>query len=118
MQPSYDSVVDDVAAYLSAQVERAVAAGVQREAILIDPGIGFGKSLTHNLHLLAGLGDIRRRVGRPILLGLSRKSMLPALLGRNLDRAQRDHASHVLHALCMAEVAFCVSTMCRGQQMR
>lgn len=105
IQPSYDSVIDDVSRYLEGQVERAVAAGVRRNGILIDPGIGFGKSVEHNLCLLKGLKTIRQRVGRPILLGLSRKSLLPAMLGRELSREQRDHASHIVHALCMGEVA-------------
>ena len=103
--PSYAAVVDEVVDFLGTRIERAVAAGVRREAILVDPGIGFGKSLAHNCALLQALADIRKSLKRPILLGLSRKSLLPALLCRDLDRAQRDHASHILHALCGPEVA-------------
>jgi dihydropteroate synthase len=58
-----------------------VAAGIHAERVLLDPGFGFGKTLTHNLALLAGLGSIVA-LGQPVLVGLSRKSMIGALTGR------------------------------------
>jgi dihydropteroate synthase len=79
-EPIYGDVVADVVADLADAVERAVDGGVARERILIDPGIGFGKTAEHNLVLLARL-DALRSLGRPILLGTSRKSTI----GRVLD---------------------------------
>ena len=73
--PHYDDVVGEVRAFLARQLESAVAAGVPREAIVLDPGIGFGKTAEHNRELLRGLPRIRS-LGRPVLVGVSRKSML------------------------------------------
>jgi dihydropteroate synthase len=79
-EPRYEDVVADVLADLAAAIERAVDGGVARERILVDPGIGFGKTAEHNLALLARLAALRS-LGRPILLGTSRKSTI----GRVLD---------------------------------
>jgi dihydropteroate synthase len=97
--PSYGDVVAEVIDFLGERVERAVAAGCRREHILVDPGIGFGKTLEHNLALLRSLARIRREVGRPVLVGLSRKSFLPRLLGREVAMSERDALSHCCHAL-------------------
>jgi dihydropteroate synthase len=78
--PTYDDVVDDVRAFLADRVERAVAAGVDEERIWVDPGIGFGKTVEHNLELLRRLGELSE-LGRPILLGTSRKSFLGKITG-------------------------------------
>jgi dihydropteroate synthase len=78
--PRYDDVVHDVAVSLEASVRRAVEAGVPRRRLLIDPGIGFGKSLEHNLALLKQL-EAFRALEIPVLLGTSRKSFLGALTG-------------------------------------
>lgn len=80
VQPHYADVVAEVASFLAGRVEAAVAAGIARERILIDPGFGFGKDLGHNLALfkrLRRLADIA-----PVLVGVSRKSMLGAITGR------------------------------------
>lgn len=74
----YDDVVGDVFAWLEARVEAAVAAGIDRARIVIDPGIGFGKSLGHNLALLNGLAALHG-LGCPIMLGASRKRLIGAL---------------------------------------
>ncbi len=79
--PRYRAVLADVVAFLLARVARARAAGVAPEAIWIDPGIGFGKTLEHNLALLAGLSALKA-TGQRVLLGASRKSFLGALTGR------------------------------------
>jgi dihydropteroate synthase len=80
--PHYDDVVAEVAGFLAARAEAAVAAGVARERIWLDPGIGFGKHPTaHNLPLLAGLGRIVA-LGFPVLLGASRKQFIGAVAGR------------------------------------
>ena len=76
--PRYDDVVAEVTAWLAARAEAAMAAGVAREAIWLDPGIGFGKTLAHNLALLAHL-DTLVALGFPVLLGASRKSFLKAI---------------------------------------
>ena len=82
--PTYDDVVTDVKAFLAERIEHAVGAGVAEERIWIDPGIGFGKTLEHNLALLRRLGELRE-LGHPILVGTSRKRFLGALTGRGED---------------------------------
>jgi dihydropteroate synthase len=82
--PAYDDVVDDVRAFLTERIEAAVAAGVAEERIWVDPGIGFGKSLEHNLELLRRLGELRD-LGRPILVGTSRKSFIGKVDGSAAD---------------------------------
>jgi len=76
--PRYGDVVAEVTAWLAARAETALAAGVRRERIWLDPGIGFGKTLAHNLALLAHL-DPLVALGFPVLLGVSRKSFLKAI---------------------------------------
>lgn len=76
--PRYDDVVAEVCAFLAERAEAALAAGVARERIWLDPGIGFGKTLDHNLALLARL-DAVCALGFPVLLGASRKRFIAAL---------------------------------------
>jgi dihydropteroate synthase len=78
--PRYDDVVDEVLAFLEDAVTRAEAAGVPRGRILLDPGIGFGKTFDHNLFLLRRLGELRV-LGLPLLVGTSRKGFLGKLTG-------------------------------------
>jgi dihydropteroate synthase len=78
--PHYDDVVDDVRAFLDERMGFALARGVDEEQLLIDPGIGFGKTVAHNLILLRGL-DRLKELGRPLVLGASRKRFLGAILG-------------------------------------
>jgi dihydropteroate synthase len=78
--PVYDDVVVDVMSYLEEGIAIAMKAGVDREKILIDPGIGFGKTLEHNLTLLNRLDEFRS-LGRPLVLGTSRKKFIGAILG-------------------------------------
>jgi dihydropteroate synthase len=78
--PEYDDLVPEVVADLRAAVDRALRAGVGESAILVDPGIGFGKTAEQNLELLGRLGELRI-LDRPILLGTSRKSTLGKVLG-------------------------------------
>ncbi|HVK43246.1 MAG TPA: dihydropteroate synthase [Phenylobacterium sp.] len=77
-EPRYDDVVAEVTAFLAARAEAARSAGVAREKIWLDPGIGFGKTLAHNLALLANL-DALVALGFPVLLGVSRKSLIAAV---------------------------------------
>ncbi len=81
IRPVYGDVVAEVADYLLERAGTAQAAGVSRDAIAIDPGFGFGKSLEHNLALLRGLGRFAH-LGYPLMVGLSRKSLIGALTGR------------------------------------
>jgi dihydropteroate synthase len=76
--PRYDDVVAEVTAFLEERLEAAVAAGIREEQVLLDPGIGFGKTLEHNLLLLRHLDRIAA-LGRPVVLGASRKRFLGAL---------------------------------------
>jgi dihydropteroate synthase len=78
--PHYEDVVAEVSQYLAARIEAAVEAGVERRQIIVDPGIGFGKTLEHNLTLVRRLGEFRV-LGCPVLLGTSRKSFIGRVLG-------------------------------------
>jgi len=78
--PRYQDVVEEVLAFLHGAAGRAVEAGLSPERVLVDPGIGFGKTAGHNLALLRRLGDFRQ-LGHPVLVGTSRKSFLGALSG-------------------------------------
>jgi dihydropteroate synthase len=81
----YRDVVAEVVADLRGALERAEAAGVAPERLIVDPGFGFGKTPDHNLALLAGLATLRSALGRPVLLGTSRKSTLGRLLDLPVD---------------------------------
>ena len=76
--PHYEDVLAEVSGFLLDRAEAAMAAGVAREAIMVDPGIGFGKSLAHNLSLLAHLDGIAA-LGFPVVLGVSRKRFVQAI---------------------------------------
>ncbi len=78
--PSYDDVVSEVKAFLEERLAFAVAAGVDEQRIWLDPGIGFGKNVEHNLELLRRLEEIVA-IGRPVVVGTSRKSFLGKLAG-------------------------------------
>ena len=84
MQPHYQDVVAEVCDFLRGRIAAAAASGIGRERIVIDPGFGFGKTLEHNLALLRGLGKLAD-LGVPVLAGLSRKSMLGALTGQDVE---------------------------------
>lgn len=79
--PRYDDVVREVGEFLHARVEACVAAGIDAARIAVDPGIGFGKTVEHNLALIAGVRALGDATGCPVLIGVSRKRFLGALLG-------------------------------------
>jgi dihydropteroate synthase len=83
-EPCYNSVLQEVREFLTTQVRFAIEAGVDRENIIIDPGIGFGKTLDHNLTLLKGLPALAS-VGQPLLVGASRKAFIGKILGVDPD---------------------------------
>ena len=80
--PRYDDVVSDVKAFLEGRVAFAAGEGVPEDRIWVDPGIGFGKTLDHNLELLRRLDEIVA-IGRPVVIGTSRKSFLGKITGRD-----------------------------------
>lgn len=91
INPTYDDVVGDVRDYLRDAIDRAVNAGIDRAKVIIDPGIGFGKTLTHNLLLLRHLNALTE-LGVPVLVGTSRKTFIRKLVtpeGR--DELAPDH---------------------------
>ncbi len=79
--PAYADVVTEVLEFLYQRISECEAAGIPRDRLLLDPGFGFGKTLTHNLLLLAGLERLSEP-GLPVLAGMSRKSMIAGVLGR------------------------------------
>jgi dihydropteroate synthase len=83
--PVYDDVVDDVKAFLAERIDFAMAEGIDEERIWVDPGIGFGKTVEHNLELLRRLGELAD-LGRPVVVGTSRKSFIGRLTGAPVDR--------------------------------
>ncbi len=102
--PQYADVVREVHDFLATRVLAAEHAGVARERIVVDPGFGFGKTLQHNLQLLVELSAIGA-LGLPVLVGMSRKSMLGAITGRAVG--ERIHAS----------VAAALLAACRGARI-
>ena len=84
LQPVYGDVLSEVRQFFVDRFQRLKDCGVRNEQIIIDPGIGFGKKPEHNLQLLAGLSNLTK-LGRPVLLGVSRKSFLGGLAGTGPD---------------------------------
>ncbi len=99
--PTYGDVVEEVRGYLDGQVGIAVEAGIAREGIVIDPGIGFGKTLEHNLAILNGL-DRFLDMGQPLMIGTSRKSVI----GKVLDLPPEERLE--------GSVASCVMALVKG----
>ncbi|HVS28396.1 MAG TPA: dihydropteroate synthase [Solirubrobacteraceae bacterium] len=94
--PRYDDVVDDVKAFLELRLAFAVAAGVAEAKVMLDPGIGFGKTVDHNLALVRRLDEIVA-IGRPVVIGTSRKTFLGRITGREVgDRLPGTIATNVL----------------------
>lgn len=79
LKPEYDDVVEDIRKFLNDAVDRALAKGIARSKIMIDPGIGFGKTVTHNLQIIKHL-DMFMDMGLPVVLGHSRKSFIQNIL--------------------------------------
>lgn len=83
--PVYDDVVTEVVEFLRLRVDSCLELGIARKDIIIDPGIGFGKTLEHNLQLLAAIPELKK-LSSSVLIGVSRKSMIDHLLGRSVDQ--------------------------------
>ncbi len=94
--PRYDDVVSDVKAFLEERMSFAIAHGIEEDRIMLDPGIGFGKTVEHNLELVRRLGELVE-LGRPVVIGTSRKSFLGRITGREVDdRVAATVATNVL----------------------
>jgi dihydropteroate synthase len=116
--PVYDDVVDDAKGFLAERLAAAVQAGVAGERIWLDPGIGFGKTLEHNLELLRRLGELRE-LGRPLVVGTSRKSFIGKIDGSKVgDRLGGTIASSVLAAAEGADVLRVHDVAEAGQAMK
>lgn len=110
--PEYHDVCAEVGAYLSAQADRVLAAGVRADRVVLDPGFGFGKALEHNLQLLNGLGALKK-LGFPVLVGMSRKSMIGSILsscGHPRPVNERVHGGVALATLAAASGANIIRT--------
>lgn len=94
--PAYTDVVAEVRGYLEQRIDAAVAAGIAREALCIDPGIGFGKTVAHNLSLMKHI-DAIARLDRPVLVGPSRKAFIGTLLGVEVDERLEGTAASVAY---------------------
>ncbi|HFC5306622.1 TPA: dihydropteroate synthase [Neisseria gonorrhoeae] len=104
--PKYQDVVGEVARYLKTRSETCVAAGIAPQRITLDPGFGFGKNLQHNIALMRHLPELMAETGLPLLIGVSRKSMIGKLTGE-ADAAARVHGS----------VAAALASVARGAQI-
>ncbi len=81
--PHYQDLIGEVSAFLADRMERCEAAGIPKDRIILDPGFGFAKTLEHNLSLFRHM-EALHALGRPLLVGVSRKSMIGAVLGLSL----------------------------------
>lgn len=97
--PQYGDVVAEVIAFLEERVAAMTAAGIERERLCVDPGFGFGKTLEHNVALMKGIGEIRTRLGLPVLAGVSRKSMIGALTGKPVEQRMAGSLAGALAAV-------------------
>ncbi|HWQ95563.1 MAG TPA: dihydropteroate synthase [Gammaproteobacteria bacterium] len=104
-QPDYSDVVQEVCAFLAERVQACVRHGIPRERLVVDPGFGFGKQLEHNLSLLKRLDELGK-LGLPIMVGLSRKSMIGVVLDRPVT--QRLYGSLAAAVLAVARGAVLV----------
>jgi dihydropteroate synthase len=98
--PHYDDVFAEVREFLTTRAADAVTAGITRERICIDPGYGFGKTVEHNLKLLAWQNELQSELGLPVLAGLSRKSTIGHITGKPVEQRM---AGSVGAALVAAE---------------
>jgi dihydropteroate synthase len=133
--PRYGDVVDDVKAFLAERMDFAVRAGVREERVLLDPGIGFGKTVAHNLELLDRLGELTA-LGRPVLVGTSRKSFigrivadaagesepapvarrLPGTIATNVLALERGASVFRVHDVAAVRAALAVATATLGER--
>ena len=106
INPKYQDVVGEVARYLKARSAECIAAGIAPQRIILDPGFGFGKTLQHNIALMRHLPELMAETGFPLLIGVSRKTMIGELTGE-ANAAERVHGS----------VAAALASVARGAQI-
>lgn len=94
-KPHYHDVVGEVRDFLARRVDACLAAGVKEDALVLDPGIGFGKRLEDNLALIAHLSSLKQAFALPLLLGVSRKSFLGALSGAGVEDREIETAAAI-----------------------
>jgi dihydropteroate synthase len=99
VDPRYDDLLGEISLFLQESVDRAQANGVAPDRIIVDPGIGFGKTVEHNLLILKHLSEFRS-LGKPILLGASRKSFIGHILQTEVDQREEGTAASVTVAIC------------------
>jgi len=104
IEPHYEDVVVEVKAFLQGRIDAAMAAGIDKENIIVDPGFGFGKTLEHNLQLLKSLPELKS-LGVCILVGLSRKGMIGKIIDKSVDqRVNGSISSAVIAAMQGADI--------------
>jgi dihydropteroate synthase len=96
--PQYDCLMQEIISSLNNSIRKAQEAGVAREQILIDPGIGFGKTTDHNLSILRNLFELRS-LGYPIMIGTSRKSVIGNILNKSVDKRLMGTAATVVYSI-------------------
>jgi dihydropteroate synthase len=128
LHPHYDSLISDIISFLKTRIQVAVDAGISSGQIIIDPGIGFGKTIEHNLEIIRRLREFKI-LGKPILVGTSRKSFIGKVLGLSADDRLEGTAATVAVAITngadiirvhdvreMARVARMTDAILRGRQ--
>ncbi len=100
VNPCYGDVVEEVCAFFNEQIQWMEGQGIKRDRVIIDPGIGFGKTLDHNLAILGNIKTFKK-LGQPVLIGHSRKSFLDKFLNLPID--ERDCPTAVISALCATQ---------------
>jgi dihydropteroate synthase len=98
VKPHYENVVDDVGRWLDQRRREVITQGIPADNLVLDPGIGFGKSLAHNLELLVRLSELQR-LGRPICLGVSRKGFIGKITGRSVQENAAGSVAIACHAV-------------------
>ena len=100
LDPRYDDVVLEIGRFFEERLRLTTDAGISPDRIVLDPGIGFGKTSDHNLEILARLGEFQR-FGRPVCLGVSRKGFVGRLLNnRPVERRLAGSLAALCHAMC------------------
>lgn len=99
IKPVYHDVITEIMAFLAERIDWAMAQGLRRAQLIVDPGIGFGKTMDHNLSIIKHLSRFRG-LGCPVLLGHSRKAFIGKIL--DLEARERDPATAAISALCVA----------------
>lgn len=104
LRPRYRDVIADIKKYLADRIAAAERAGVSPRKIMVDPGIGFGKTVDHNLEILARIGELKT-LGKPIVIGVSRKAFIGTVTGRPVeDRLEGSIAAAILAVLNGADI--------------